>query len=794
MSRSHLHLPITDANGDVYPYASVAFNDPDSGAAAAQPIYVQPSGGNAVSMPLFCDPAVIDVWTDEPVRVQIVAIVAGNVRVQLEGIDIGPDPADVMQSPGPLVIAGADSVPSTSVLASTGRSSATFQVADPVGTHEHAGDSAGSVVLTGEDPADFDPYQTWVGYQAGENPASNSSASTALGPHAVLNGTSATILGVGEVTTQTSTGVLGDFATVVSSEDSNASQGGTAVGAANLLRQGTGMTVLGSVNGPGSPASVPNNAVGIGSGNDIGASGSVKIGSNHPGSTGGPNHVAVGTANSAQTNGLPWAGAQNPVVLGGTTTVAGDISTSLGSDDWFGGVSSLAIGKNSTAFNPSLVNLSGNVATNALFHAAGHATAGGQLTYSNGTQPMSFYGAGTPTGRQKVSYNASDVPHTALSSLLSALAATGLITTPGTNVVSESGAHPDGTALEFAESGQALQWKCPAGSTDAVAANPFTVASNRITLAPGALNGYATGRNRGFPALFSGSMLDVTCAAQFAFNATGTNLITNPDFETNTTGWSTYDGDTIARDTMVARYNTSSLKITPSGTVGGARASYGFNGVTAGTTYTFSAWVYPTTTRSVHIAMDGYTSSFAFTGAFAATDQSLPPNTWSRISVTGTVPSGGTVNTSMNVGYLSATNPTPTEYLWVDGAMLTAGSTLLPFVDSTGYSPDDYFTGLMVKSYLAYSGGHAIPTGYLMGRKSIYSMSGKSIIGTLTNLTAVPGSGDVLGAKVNGTSIVFTVNGGTVASITDSLYASRVKCGFRVTESTGAYNFTAAPS
>jgi hypothetical protein len=121
----------------------------------------------------------------------------------------------------------------------------------------------------------------------------------------------------------------------------------------------------------------------------------------------------------------------------------------------------------------------------------------------------------------------------------------------------------------------------------------------------------------------------------------------------------------------------------------------------------------------------------------------------------------------------------------------------MPFVDSTGYAPDDYFTGLMAHCYNATSvvSGNtiAVPTGYLMGRKAIYNMSGNTVTSTLTTLTTPAGTGDVMQVQTAGTTVNFLVNGGAVASITDLIYGSRIKYGFRITESTSAYNFSVAP-
>lgn len=512
--RCHLHLPIIDSAGVVYPYASIAFNDARTGLPTTEPIYVQPTGGNPVARPLFADPAVIEIWTDNPVRFQIVATVANNVRIQLDAVDLLPEPTTIVHTTVPLRITGGTDLPAGAALMTSLPGEAAFRVSNPVVTHQHEGDSVGSVVLTGEDATDFNPYQTWVGYQAGENSAASSTGSSALGPHAVVQGASATIAGIGQVTYHPATNLPGDSATVLSSEDGTATSGSTTIGAANLAKQGLNMTLVGSLNGPTSSLSVPDDAVAVGPGNVVGAAGSVKIGPNHPASTAGANHLTVGAGNTAQANGLPWAGAQTPVAVGDTTTLAGDPSTALSSTDWFGGVGPLAVGTNSTAFNPSLVSLSSAVTTQTLLKVGGDAVVNGQRTYSGTSTTLGFYGA-TGVVRPKITYNAGDVANTEVTSLCQALARIGLIYVTDVPVVTESGTHPDGTALEFAETGQALQWKLPPTSPAYRAANPFTIASNKVVL--NAANGpFPT---KGCAGLYSAGLPDVSVRGRFGYSA-----------------------------------------------------------------------------------------------------------------------------------------------------------------------------------------------------------------------------------------------------------------------------------
>jgi hypothetical protein len=517
--RCHLHLPITDNAGNVFPYASITLNDADTGAPVATNVYVQPEDGNPVSFPLFVDPAIVDIWTDDPVRVQIVAEVSDNVRIVLDGIDILPPAGHIFRSPKRLAVDGADTTVNTAVLMASEPGRATFRVADPVGTHEHEGDSAGSVVLTGEAPTDFNPYQTWVGYHAGENAAGSSTASSAYGAHAELSGASSTVLGIAGIVPQPSTGTSGDMATVLSSEDGDATAGSTVLGPGNLTAQGRDMTVLGGLSSPSSPSSVPNGATVIGPGNVVGTAGSVKIGPNHPASTAGANHVAVGSGNTALNNGLPWAGTQGPFVVGGSqVTLAGDPSDQASSDDWFGGVGPLAMGTSATTWSPSIGLIQGNMCTQTALRVVGDVVVNGQRTYSGTTTTLGFFGK-TGVVRPDIPVDPTAVPNTVVDQLLTTLSRLGLIYTTAVPVLTESGQHPDGTPLEFAETGQALQWKLPPASPDYRAANPFTIASNRVVLNAA----LAPFPSNGVPALYSVGRANVSVKGTFTYSGTASD-------------------------------------------------------------------------------------------------------------------------------------------------------------------------------------------------------------------------------------------------------------------------------
>ena len=66
------------------------------------------------------------------------------------------------------------------------------------------------------------------------------------------------------------------------------------------------------------------------------------------------------------------------------------------------------------------------------------------------------------------------------------------------------------------------------------------------------------------------------------------NLIANPNFETDTTGWGVGGTNTIARSTTQRKYSTHSLKCTYQDTVG-----LGYYGITlTAVAHTLGVWVY----------------------------------------------------------------------------------------------------------------------------------------------------------------------------------------------------------
>lgn len=792
MSRCHIHLPIIDSAGNVFPYASITLNDFATGTPVDFDVFVQAEGGNPVSFPLFADPAVIDLWTDEPARVQIIAEVTDNTRIVLSGIDILPPAEVIVTAPGPLAITGADGVDTTAVLMSAERGHAAFRVADPVGTHEHEGDSAGSVVLTGETPEDFNPYQSWIGYQAGENSSPSSVGSSAMGAHAELSGASSLVLGIAEILPHSS-GPSGDMATVLSSKDGNATYSSTVAGPQNATALGREMTVLGgysTATGSGATSSVL-----IGPGSSVGASGTVKIGPNHTTATSaGPNQTVIGNANSAQNNNLPWAATQSPIALGKNITLAGDPSDQASADDVFCGIGPMAMGTNSTSFSPSLALLQGNAVTRMALRAEGDVVVNGQRTYQSTPTTLGFFGT-TGGVRQKVSYNPNDYANPLLNEVMQALSKVGLIYTNDVPQVYEGGHGADGTRIEFAETGQALQWKLPPTSPDYRATNDLTVASSKIVL--NSVN--APFPSMGIPGIYSATLSDVICQAQFTYNPTGTNAIWNSEFETDTNGWSAWDGGLgIARDNTYAKFGNYSLKLTPSGTGTYNRTAFTFT-TTAGTDVNWSVHVRPQQNYKIGVIIEWFTNTWTFISASKSIVSAPTLNDWTRLNIGATAPAGA-INAAVSVGYCnddSVVVPN-TALMHIDGAMLTTGSqTLQPYVDSGGYHPHDDATGLMIRCLHEKStvSGQTVATlkGYLIGRRYVYSMAGNTITGTVATHSTPVATGQLLQADCSGTSVIVRANGTQISTFTDSTWTTRVKFGYRICETTKVSDFLVLP-
>jgi hypothetical protein len=164
-----------------------------------------------------------------------------------------------------------------------------------------------------------------------------------------------------------------------------------------------------------------------------------------------------------------------------------------------------------------------------------------------------------------------------------------------------------------------------------------------------------------------------------------TNLITNPNFEVNTTGWSAEGGGTpsIARSTTQAWNGTASMLITK-GTASFMYARHSNVALTQNTTYHYSAWVYPSVS-AIRLAYRPNGVGLTSTGVLTVT-----PNVWQRIQWSFTTGAGITTG-NFDVGWEQA-DAADGATAYVDGIMLVQGSNP-PSAFFDGSSLSAFWTG-----------------------------------------------------------------------------------------------------
>jgi len=169
-----------------------------------------------------------------------------------------------------------------------------------------------------------------------------------------------------------------------------------------------------------------------------------------------------------------------------------------------------------------------------------------------------------------------------------------------------------------------------------------------------------------------------TKAAQFS-GATG-NLISNPSFETGTTGWSAVSGATLDQTSSEAYIGTYALRITHvASTTSGASISYS---TAVASTYTASAYVRSYIGTDVG---DNISILMRFTYTDASTSDTSYNHTitseWERISVTATT-NGAKTLSSISVSFRDLLSG-PAHYSMIDGVQLEESSFASAYCDGS---------------------------------------------------------------------------------------------------------------
>lgn len=179
---------------------------------------------------------------------------------------------------------------------------------------------------------------------------------------------------------------------------------------------------------------------------------------------------------------------------------------------------------------------------------------------------------------------------------------------------------------------------------------------------------------------------------------TRTNLVPNPNFEIDTTGWNP-NGATITNVPATWGSGNSALNIVASGTgLSGAYLSVGSFPVTVGQQYTASFYAKSVsgTLRSVQLGLQWYTAGGAFISQAVSSTTALTtsPQRWTR---TGTAPA--TAATGLVTAYTQTTGSIGDTWQ-IDAVLVEQASSALPYFDGTYH---DAYTGYTL-TYQAWDG------------------------------------------------------------------------------------------
>ena len=161
-ARTHVYLPLTTPAGDLLPYADVTFLETGTSVINTKPLYrsADPSA-YPIPNPATFLPAIVDIWCDSPVRLDLVIKGQDGYRGEMLGVDLLPSPENIAKA---AVLNQISNAPQPNqVLLSDG----THQYWDYlllIAAHDHDGIPAGSTQLDLGD-TQMNPYtnQTWVG-------------------------------------------------------------------------------------------------------------------------------------------------------------------------------------------------------------------------------------------------------------------------------------------------------------------------------------------------------------------------------------------------------------------------------------------------------------------------------------------------------------------------------------------------------------------------------------------------------------------------------------------------------
>lgn len=174
-----------------------------------------------------------------------------------------------------------------------------------------------------------------------------------------------------------------------------------------------------------------------------------------------------------------------------------------------------------------------------------------------------------------------------------------------------------------------------------------------------------------------------------------TNLVPNPSFEVNTTGWAT-DNATLARVTSPAGlFGNACARIAPYAAPAGIKLRHisggqGYIPITGQKVYTYSVYVRSSTTsRPAHLTIAWWANvgSMESRGVVSSSPVLTTPGQWTRMSLVAVAPTGAT-HAELFAQVNGVTND---EYQYFDALLFEETNRLLPYFDgSTGAASDEH--------------------------------------------------------------------------------------------------------
>ena len=181
--------------------------------------------------------------------------------------------------------------------------------------------------------------------------------------------------------------------------------------------------------------------------------------------------------------------------------------------------------------------------------------------------------------------------------------------------------------------------------------------------------------------------------------ATRTNLITNPSFETNATGWATAQSS-ATRSTLYGFSGSASYRVVMSSTSDSNIGATTVTGLTIGS-FTMSLYVYvpagsPLAGRTVGLSREGGTATVSSPVSSAAT---LVAGSWVRCSVKYTVTGAGT---AVMVARLSGDLTTASgQIVYLDAALAENTATVSDYFD--GYNDENSSWAIVGNEFINFS-------------------------------------------------------------------------------------------